>query len=179
MREQPVEPGSDGGGRPARRVWLAALYDRHAAMMFRQALMILADHAAAQDAVHEVFVKLAKMDVGRIRDEAAYLRRAARHASFRLIGRSRRKPPADRALLAPEPAGCAIREEQRAAIEAALRRLPPVQREVVHLKVYEDLTFRDIAEVLEVSINTAASRYRYALAKLRRLLAAEHDDGLG
>ena len=61
-------------------------------------------------------------------------------------------------------------QDERQLIEQALRSLPAEQREVIHLKVYEDMTFQQIAQTLGLSINTAASRYRYALEKLRRLL---------
>jgi RNA polymerase sigma-70 factor (ECF subfamily) len=55
-------------------------------------------------------------------------------------------------------------------IEAALRELPPEQREVIHMKVYEGNTFQQVADLLGVSINTVASRYRYAMDKLHHLL---------
>jgi RNA polymerase sigma-70 factor (ECF subfamily) len=48
--------------------------------------------------------------------------------------------------------------------------LPAEQREVLLLHVWGDLTFREIAEILDLPANTVASRYRYALAKLRRVL---------
>ncbi len=55
-------------------------------------------------------------------------------------------------------------------VEDALRALPSEQREVVYLKVYEGLTFREIGERCGVGANTAASRYRYALEALRSVL---------
>jgi RNA polymerase sigma-70 factor (ECF subfamily) len=55
-------------------------------------------------------------------------------------------------------------------LEEALKSLPPEQREVITLKVDGGLTFAQIAEILKVNANTAASRYRYALEKLRRVL---------
>lgn len=61
--------------------------------------------------------------------------------------------------------------EQRdtaAHLDAALRRLPPEQREVLVLRIWSGLTFAEIAATLEEPINTVASRYRYALAALRR-----------
>ena len=58
----------------------------------------------------------------------------------------------------------------RASVAAALAELPEEQRAVVHLKIWEDLTFAEIAEALGISANTAASRYRYALDKLEGLL---------
>ena len=50
---------------------------------------------------------------------------------------------------------------------AALGELPPDQRAVVHLKLWEGLTFEAIAATLDLPLNTAASRYRYGLDKLR------------
>jgi DNA-directed RNA polymerase specialized sigma24 family protein len=49
----------------------------------------------------------------------------------------------------------------------ALESLPPDQREVIALKIEGELTFAQIAAVLGISPNTAASRYRYALERLR------------
>ena len=56
------------------------------------------------------------------------------------------------------------------ALELAVRELPPEQQEVVTLKIWGDLTFQEIAEALDISINTAASRYRYAMDKLKEKL---------
>ena len=55
--------------------------------------------------------------------------------------------------------------EDAANLEKAIMALPEGQREVPVLKVFEQLTFREIAEVMSISENTAASRYRYALKK--------------
>lgn len=61
------------------------------------------------------------------------------------------------------------RETQR-VLEQAVNALPPNYREVVSLKVWGGLTFQQIAEVTNVPLNTAASRYRYALEELRENL---------
>ena len=58
--------------------------------------------------------------------------------------------------------------ERVLVVEAALRCLPPEQREILVLKIWGEVTFEQIAGQLAVSPNTAASRYRYALAALRR-----------
>jgi RNA polymerase sigma-70 factor, ECF subfamily len=58
--------------------------------------------------------------------------------------------------------------EHGEAVETALARLPQEQREVIVLKIWGDLTFAQIAQTLDESINTIASRYRYALEALRR-----------
>ena len=55
-------------------------------------------------------------------------------------------------------------------LAAAVERLPSEQREVVILKIWNELTFAEIASILEISQNTAASRYRYALGALKKTL---------
>ena len=66
--------------------------------------------------------------------------------------------------------GADVAPADRIALARALGRLPPEQREVVHLHAFEGWTFQEIADASEASINTVAARYRYALAKLRREL---------
>ena len=63
-------------------------------------------------------------------------------------------------------------DDRRVAIEQALQRIPSAQREVLVLKIWGELTFEQIGHELEISPNTAASRYRYALAALRQQLTA-------
>ena len=60
--------------------------------------------------------------------------------------------------------------ERRHEIEAALRRLPVEQREVLVLKIWNELNFRANRRDPGIPLNTAASRYRYALAALRKEL---------
>jgi len=59
-------------------------------------------------------------------------------------------------------------DEEYAQLEAAIQRLPVEQREVLTLKVWGELTFQQIAAVMDESPNTIASRYRLALASLRQ-----------
>ena len=153
---------------------LAAAYDMYAAGLYRYALMILTDHSAAEDAVQQTFVKLAARGerISEIASRNGYLRTAVRNECYRILRRRSRNgdlnlgltriiEPVDRE--APD-------KEQQHEIEQVLRSLPADQREVVHMKVYEQMTFQRIANELDISINTAASRYRYAIDKLRRIL---------
>ena len=137
--------------------------------LYRYALMILADPAAAADAVHDVFIAVLRLDVA-LTDEGHYLRRAVRNECYTLLRRRRRWHTEP--LL--EPAGETADPDPalRLAVEQALRQLPPEQREVIHLKVYEGLTFQEIATLIDESINTVASRYRYAVEKMRDRLGA-------
>ena len=147
-------------------------YDRFAGPLYRYALMILADHAAAADAVHEVFTSWLGVAGPAPDDEERYLRRAVRNACYSAL--RQRRPnvvSADAAPLLEAVAADRERPEERIAVEEAMRMLPAEQREVVHLKVFEGWTFQEIADVGGNSINTVASRYRYAMDTMRERLS--------
>jgi RNA polymerase sigma-70 factor (ECF subfamily) len=150
-----------------RRSIVGRLYDQHGASLYRYALMLLADPAAAADAVQQVFTALLKPAATIAFDnESHYLRRAVRNECFSTRRQRVRDDDATRSLLEPVDAA-RVAPEERIALERALRALPVDQREVVHLHVFEGLTFREIAEHSGESINTVAGRYRYALARLK------------
>lgn len=156
----------------------AALYDRLATRLFNTARTMTDSQPDAEDAVHDLFVELARSRdrLARITDLDAYVFTMLRHA----VSRRRRRRDVDRRAIdavgrqrtaagqfATQPS-----EPPDDALTAALAKLPPAQREVIALKIDGGLTFAEIASVLGTSINTAASRYRYALEKLRAAIAA-------
>lgn len=152
---------------------LAELYDRYATPLFRVARVMLADHAEAEDAVQDVFVSLvrARQSLAGIENMSAYLFRALRRAAARRVQRRVKQRAAlleAAAQVAPPNAAAAPRCADR--LERDLAALPPAQRQVIALKFDGGLTFAQIGQVLDVSMNTAASRYRYALRKLRAAL---------
>jgi RNA polymerase sigma-70 factor, ECF subfamily len=161
---------------PQRQQWLGELYDRMIGRLWGHALAIVADRALAEDAVQQAFMKLARrVTNGPIFSPEGYLLIAVRNEAYRLV-RSRRRQAegirpedAHELWLRPLP-GALLEEELCHQVQQAMEQLPPEQREVVYLKIWEDQTFQQIAEHLEISINTAASRYRYATDKLERLL---------
>jgi RNA polymerase sigma factor (sigma-70 family) len=76
-----------------------------------------------------------------------------------------------------EPGDPAGRAETRRTLLGALRRLPDKQRQVIHLVFYQDLSVREAAEVMEVSVGTARVHYDRAKKKLRALLSPEGPEG--
>ena len=66
-----------------------------------------------------------------------------------------------------------VEDDAQQALVLALQGLPKDQREVLVMKIWNELTFAEIGQALGVSQNTAASRYRYALAGLRKILPAQ------
>jgi RNA polymerase sigma-70 factor (ECF subfamily) len=151
----------------------AALYDRLAVRLFNTARTMTDSLPDAEDTVHDVFVELARSRdrLARITDLDAYIFTMLRHA----VSRRRRRRDVDRRAIdtvarqRAEAGRFATQPAELAddALTAAVAELPPAQREVLALKVDGGLTFAEIAAVIGTSINTAASRYRYAVEKLR------------
>lgn len=67
-----------------------------------------------------------------------------------------------------------ISEQIRSDVKYLIEELPPLQREVLHMRYYQNLSFKEIAEATKVSINTALGRMRYAILNLRKI--AEEKD---
>lgn len=159
---------------------LARIYDEHADALFGFVLNLTRDETDTRDALQEVFVKLARRPelLEGVRDARSFLLRLAHNAALDLFRRksTRTRHETEFAAEAPLFAAGESGDEQtfRAAVAAALSDLPEEQRAVVHLKLWEGLTFEAIAEVLDIPLNTAASRYRYGIDKLRDRLRPLH-----
>jgi RNA polymerase sigma-70 factor (ECF subfamily) len=126
--------------------------------------------ADAEDIVQEAFVKFWRRhhDVQNRPLLYATVRSIALDLIRRDSRRARREAEAyTDAEQAVEPQFEMGNESQR-LLGSAVDRLPREQREVLVMKIWNDLTFAEIAEALEISPNTAASRYRYALAALKK-----------
>ncbi len=158
---------------------LGEIYQEHKDRLLTLAICLLADRSAAEDCLQDVFLKLVRNPVGfrarrnlkgylsscilnRARDE---LRKAGRHP---LVGEESAEGTYQSA---PDPDDRLERKEKETRIQHALARLPLEQREVVVLHLQDGLTFRRIAALQSVSINTAQSRYRYGIQRVRELLS--------
>jgi RNA polymerase sigma-70 factor (ECF subfamily) len=148
----------------------ARLYDRYGPALYRYALMLLADPASAEDAVQQVFASVLKQRGGAvIENDEHYLRRAIRNECYSTLRRRQGLLREDAAnALLEDRTGADVSIEDRLTLEKAIGALPAEQRETVHLHLFEGLTFREIAEMAGESINTVASRYRYALTAIRK-----------
>lgn len=159
----------------------AALYDRLALRLLGAARTMTGSSADAEDLVQDLFVDLARGRgrLAAVADLEAYvftmLRNAVRRRGRRaaLDRRTRQAVAAERRETGATAAAAELPDD---TLVAAVAALPEAQREVVALKIDAGLTFAEIAAVTGTSLNTAASRYRYALDKLRTALA-EREDG--
>jgi RNA polymerase sigma-70 factor (ECF subfamily) len=156
---------------------LERLYDKHAPTVFAFLLAWTRHEADARDLLQEAFVRLAGLPDGLdgVRDERAFLLRLANNLAIDLFRRRGTRERHHDLFAAEAPSHFAPAADPdvaafRERLSVALGELPVEQRAVVHLKLWAGLTFEQIATALDLSPNTAASRYRYGLDKLRTRL---------
>ena len=150
--------------------------------LLRLALSRLGDRAEAEDVVQDTALALwRRLAKGDIDDPDAYAARALWQNALRRRGRRRDWVALDETRhQGAEPEADAWMESL--AMEAAIARLPPAQQAVLRLRFYTGLSFKEMAATLAISLNTAASRCRYALDALRHSLdplKEEEDHGKG
>ncbi len=153
------------------------LYDQHGPALVAYARGFVPDAAAAEDVVHQVFLRLLSTELTMPDVPVAYVYRAVRNAALNARRSSLR-------LAELDPQSSVFRhrggnQEAALALERALAELPEEQREVVVMRVWGGLTLEEIAATSGAPLNTVASRYRYALEKLREKLRPHerHENG--
>lgn len=162
---------------------LEKIYDEHAQALFAFLLNFTRDETDTRDVLQEVFVKLARQPelLSNARDERAFLLRLAHNAAIDHLRRRGTREKHHERFGAEQLTAFATTDDPdetafRTELAAALGELPADQRAVVHLKLWAGLTFEEIAATLEIPLNTAASRYRYGLDKLRARLRPLYDE---
>ncbi len=160
------------------------LLSRHKTKLFNYILQIVRDRDLADDIFQETFVKaIVTIRQGRYKDFgkfSAWLSRIARNLaidSFR-AEKSEAEISADNAdfdifnrrELSEDTIEDAMIDLQiESDVRALIEELPESQKEVLTMRYYKDMSFKEIAEVTGVSINTSLGRMRYAILNLRRM----------
>ncbi|MHC5053967.1 MAG: RNA polymerase sigma factor [Planctomycetota bacterium] len=167
---------------------MAELVGRYERPLFHFLLRMVGDAGLAEDLFQETFLRLHRyrsaFDPGR--PLRPYVYRIAGNAAREAITRKGSRPnvaslngdtsagplreqlPGD----APDPEEAGEGEEMKRKVRAAVQALPPDEREVVHLRVFDGLKFRQIAMATGVPLTTAKSRMVYAIRRLRPVLEA-------
>jgi len=135
------------------------------------------DATAAEDILQNVFLRFVQaLQKGyEVQNINAFLYVLARNETFREYHNSQpnihKAATSDPIFEIADHASISLHESLE--LEEAILSLSLEQREVLYLKIYSGLTFAEIAQCLSISINTVASRYRYAIDKLREYLCSE------
>jgi RNA polymerase sigma-70 factor (ECF subfamily) len=157
------------------RAWFA----EHGARLRLIARQWTRSEADADDVVQEAFVRFWKHQRHLPGDPNALVVTSIRRAALDLLRRTDRRGVREQVVAADAETVAWFEPEADPRLQALARSLPllpPEQREVVVLKVWGGLTFDQVGAQLEISPNTAASRWRYAMEALRKLITARAHD---
>ncbi|MDE7123613.1 MAG: sigma-70 family RNA polymerase sigma factor [Alistipes sp.] len=164
---------------------ISRLIDRHSRRVRDYIRMMVKDRDAAEDIFQETFIKAVRViDEGRYADNGKFLSWVLRIAHNQVIDyfRARRQDQSVNETEAGYDVLGSLRfaegtvedalvcEQIESDIRALVELLPDEQREVVMMRYFSGLSFKEIAEQTDVSINTALGRMRYALINLRRMI---------
>lgn len=164
---------------------ISELIERHSKRVRNYIGMMVKDDDIADDIFQETFIKAVKViDEGRYTDSGKFLSWILRIAHNRVLDHFRRQKSSRQVneseagydvigtlrFAEPTTEDEMVHGEMEQTIRDLVELLPDEQREVVRLRYYSKLSFQEIAEQTEVSINTALGRMRYALINLRRMI---------
>lgn len=144
--------------------------------LFNYLTIKLGSQLDAEDVLQEVFCRLVRYKVRSrfIRNPSAYVFRMARNEAISYMKSRRRNPERfhsveDLAKVIQDNL-MGLEKETLNRVSESLVLIPEDQREVIVLKYFEEMTFKEIAAVCDSSVSTIASRFRYGMDKLRKLL---------
>lgn len=164
---------------------LEQLIHRHKNRVYAYILMVVKDKQLADDIFQDTFIKVINtIRSGSYKEEGKFIQWVMRIAHNLIIDhfrKSKRIPVVDNdgdgfdifdllPLLDDSIEDSLVTEQIHRDVRKLIEYLPPEQKEVLYMRHYSDMSFKDIAEITNVSINTALGRMRYALINLRKLV---------
>jgi RNA polymerase sigma-70 factor (ECF subfamily) len=158
---------------------LEMIYDQVGEKIYHYLIIKLGSPHDAEDVLQEVFYRLMRYSfrLQFVSDLQLFVFKMARNEANRFLmnkikNRQFNQKKAElhevirNVISGPNP-------EDEDAVSKALAQLPKDQQEVIVLKFFEELTFKEIAEVCQIPLHTAASRYRYGMKKMRSMMGGE------
>ena len=154
-----------------------AVFTAELKSLYRYACYRLGRREEAQDVIQELYLKLHRQHLREVSSARCYLYRALSNSCTQLLRERRRIEYVDitslRDLHAEDMTPSDFDEEQ-ALIARLLATLPDEQSEVIRLHLHGECTFTEIAEILDIPLPTAKSRYRYGIEHLRKELQKQN-----
>ncbi|MCQ2286036.1 MAG: sigma-70 family RNA polymerase sigma factor [Bacteroidales bacterium] len=163
---------------------LKVLIQRHEKKIFSYILLSVKDKELAEDLFQETFIKVINtLRSGAYKEEGKFLQwvmRIANNLKIDYFRKVQRMPSFESngefdifdfiRDVEPSVESKIITNQIHSDVKSIVKLLPDEQREVLEMRIYQDISFKDIAEQTGVSINTALGRMRYALINLRKIV---------
>lgn len=163
------------------------LVSRYQAQVYSYIMTLVKDRQLADDIFQDTFVKIIRtIKAGVYKDEGKFVQFAMRISHNLVIDHFRKEnriPTVESSsedynyidnapISDPSVEQSMINEQIHSDLRKMIEYLPVEQREVLRMRIYDDMSFKEIADITNVSINTALGRMRYALINLRKMMEA-------
>lgn len=160
------------------RTELEQLYRQHRQSLFSVALAVTGCSSTAEDAVHEAFVRLCQKTDSPHGNLTSYVFAAVRNAAIDCRRRQQHQRTITESIFASAGSDSHLsnsstttnQNDETESLKNAIDQLDELSRQIVVMKIFSELTFEEIAEVLEMPLATVATRYRRAIMKLEEQL---------
>ncbi|HNW68118.1 MAG TPA: sigma-70 family RNA polymerase sigma factor [Bacteroidales bacterium] len=163
---------------------LKSLITRHEKKVFSYIMLSVKSRELAEDIFQDTFIKVINtIRSGNYKEEGKFIQwvmRIANNLKIDYFRKVQRMPAFETngefdifdVIYGTEPSAeqKIITEQIYTELRSLIQLLPDEQREVLEMRIYQDISFKDIAEITDVSINTALGRMRYALINLRKII---------
>lgn len=161
------------------------LVSRYQAQVYSYIMTLVKDRQLADDIFQDTFVKIIRtIKAGVYKDEGKFVQFAMRISHNLVIDHFRKEnriPTVESSsedynyldnapISDPSVEQSMINEQIHSDLRKMIEYLPVEQREVLRMRIYDDMSFKEIADITNVSINTALGRMRYALINLRKMM---------
>ena len=153
---------------------LELIYNLMGQQIYGYILSIVCSEHEAEDLMHDLFMKIVvkRHRIIKADNFKAYIFRMARNLAMEKMRHNKKEKAflknADYLIINEQEEE--ISDKNKQELHLALLELPIEQKEVITMKIFQEMTFEKISESLGLSINTLASRYRYGMKKLRKIL---------
>ena len=154
-----------------------AVFTTELQSLYRYACYRLGEREAAQDVIQELYLKLHKRNLDEVKNLRCYLYRALSNCCTQQLRERRKVEYVDMTTLRDLQADDITPsnfEQEQVLIARLLAALPDEQSEVIRLHLHGECTFTEIAEILDIPLPTAKSRYRYGIEHLRKELQKQN-----
>jgi RNA polymerase sigma factor (sigma-70 family) len=167
---------------------LEQLIERHKEKVYTSIVFMVKDASLAEDIFQDTFIKVIDtLRSGKYKEEGKFLpwvMRIAYNLCIDHFRRLKRRPTVTNTegfdifgvldFAENTAEDDLVMNQTRSKVRSLIDQLPPEQKEVVILRHYAELSFKEIAALTDVSINTALGRMRYALINMRKLIAEKN-----
>ena len=155
--------------------WIRDAIKNHECVLIRYATRLLKDEDRARDVVQDTFLKLCKQEQAKVEGHlSAWLYTVCRNRAFEVLRKEKRMNPMNDLQMEmtrsddPDPSHSLSQHDDKGLIQTLISDLPERQQELIRLKFQDELSYKEIAQVMDLSVSNVGVILHEAIKKIRK-----------